>query len=81
MAHAVGSKDGSVSRAPAHFMGRALALAAVAGAVIALDQWTKSWALHNLSITSPRHVLALSTWCLASTGVPRSPSAAAPPGY
>jgi signal peptidase II len=57
LAHAVGSKDGSVSRAPAHFVGRAVALAAVAGAVIAFDQWTKSWALHNLSITSPRHVL------------------------
>jgi len=57
LAQAVGGNEGSLSRAPAHFMGRALALAAIAGAVIALDQWTKSWALHNLSITSPRHVL------------------------
>jgi signal peptidase II len=55
--HAVRSEDGPVSGAPAHFMGRAFALGAIAGGVIALDQWTKSWALHNLSITSPRHVL------------------------
>jgi signal peptidase II len=54
---AEGSEDGSVSRAPAHFVGRGLALGVIAGAVIALDQWTKSWALHNLSITNPRHVL------------------------
>jgi signal peptidase II len=57
LAHAVGSKDGSVSRAQARFAGRALALAAIAGAVIALDQWTKSWALHHLSTINPRHVL------------------------
>ena len=54
---AAGGQDGAVSRAPAHFAGRALALGAVAGCVIALDQWTKSWARHNLSTTSPRHVL------------------------
>ena len=41
----------------AHFLWRAIALGAIAGAVIAVDQWTKSWALHNLSSTSPRHVL------------------------
>jgi signal peptidase II len=57
LAHAVGCTDGPGSRAPAHFLGRALVLAAIAGAVIAVDQWTKSWALHNLSTTGPRHVL------------------------
>ena len=57
MPHAAGSQQGSVSRLPAHFLGRAVALGTIAGGVIAVDQWTKSWALHNLSNTSPRHVL------------------------
>jgi signal peptidase II len=57
LAHAAPGQDGSVSRSPAHFVGRALALGAIAGCVIAVDQWTKSWALRNLSIASPRHVL------------------------
>lgn len=57
LGQAVVGKDGRVSRTPSRFMRRALALAAVAATVIALDQWTKSWALHNLSATSPRHVL------------------------
>ncbi len=55
--HAAGSQDGSISRLPAHFLGRAVVLGTIAGGVIAVDQWTKSWAIHNLSSTSPRHVL------------------------
>jgi len=55
--HSVGGQEGSLSRVRAHFLGRALTLGAIAGGVIAVDQWTKSWALHNLSSTSPRHLL------------------------
>jgi signal peptidase II len=57
LAQAVTANDGPLSHAPAHFLGRAITLAAIAGAVIALDQWTKSWALRHLSTTGPRHVL------------------------
>ena len=50
------SRDGSVSRRQPLLSG-VLLLLAIAGAVIAVDQWTKSWALHNLSDVSRRHVI------------------------
>jgi len=37
--------------------GRGAVLVGVAGAVIALDQWTKSWAQGSLASGVPRHVL------------------------
>jgi signal peptidase II len=57
LAHAVADEGGPVTGAPARIIARALALAAIAGVVIALDQLTKAWALHNLSTTIPRHLL------------------------
>jgi signal peptidase II len=37
--------------------GRAVLFLAIAGGVIALDQWSKSWALRSLGFTGRRHVI------------------------
>lgn len=57
LARALGGTQRPVSSAPAHVVRRGAVLVAIAASVIALDQWSKSWALHHLSLTRPRHVI------------------------